>query len=126
MVQTAAIAPWTETLFDELKNLWGDRFTTSAAVREHHGKDESYHPPFAPDAVCFPISTDEIAAVVKACACANMPVIPFGAGTSLEGHVIAVSPGSPWQNGVAERFIGTLRRECLDHMVIFGEALSLS
>ena len=33
-----------------------------------------------------------------------------------------ISPGSPWQNGIAERLIGTLRRECLDHMVIFGEA----
>src|SRR5262249_46517793 len=32
-----------------------------------------------------------------------------------------ISPGSPWQNGIAERLIGTLRRECLDHMVIFGE-----
>ena len=33
-----------------------------------------------------------------------------------------ISPGSPWQNGIAERLIGTLRRECLDHMAIFGEA----
>ncbi len=33
-----------------------------------------------------------------------------------------ISPGSPWQNGIAERLIGTLRRECLDHVVIFGEA----
>jgi transposase InsO family protein len=33
-----------------------------------------------------------------------------------------ISPGSPWQNGIAERFVGTLRRECLDHMLIFGEA----
>ncbi len=84
-----------EALFDELKKLLGDRFTTSAAVREHHGKDESYHHPCPPDAVCFPLSTEDVSAIVKACARAGMPVIAFGAGTSLEGHVI------PTQGGVS-------------------------
>ncbi|WP_282608016.1 FAD-linked oxidase C-terminal domain-containing protein [Pelagibius sp. Alg239-R121] len=73
----------------ELQALLGDRVSTSQAVRDHHGKDESWHHPEAPDIVVFPHSTEEVAAIVKICAEHETPVIPFGAGTSLEGHVIA-------------------------------------
>ena len=73
----------------ELKSLLGDRLSTVGAVREHHGKDESWHVPHAPDAVAFPHSTEEVAEIVKICARHGTPIIPFGTGTSLEGHVIA-------------------------------------
>jgi D-lactate dehydrogenase (cytochrome) len=77
----------------ELKALLGDRLSTSAAVREQHGKDESYHPVFPPDAVAFAQSTEEVSAIVRVCARHGMPVIPFGTGTSLEGGVAAINGG---------------------------------
>ncbi|MFB3134873.1 MAG: FAD-linked oxidase C-terminal domain-containing protein [Rhodospirillales bacterium] len=67
--------------------------STSAAVCEQHGRDESYHTPHPPDVVVFAESTDEVAGIVKACARRQVPVIPFGAGTSLEGHVAALHGG---------------------------------
>lgn len=86
--------PIAPALLEELKAIVGDqRVSTSAAVREQHGKDESYHPPIPPDAVVFATSTEEVAAVVRACAAADVPIIPFGTGTSLEGHVTAVLGG---------------------------------
>jgi D-lactate dehydrogenase (cytochrome) len=77
----------------ELSDLLGERFTTSEAVREHHGRDESALPAAAPDAVAFPLSTQEVSEIVKICARRRIPLIPFGAGTSLEGHVLATSGG---------------------------------
>lgn len=80
-------------LLDELRALLGDRLTTSAAVREQHGKDESFHLPVSPDAVAFAESTEEVSEIVKACAKYKVPVIPYGTGTSLEGHVAALQGG---------------------------------
>jgi D-lactate dehydrogenase (cytochrome) len=80
-------------LIEDLRNLLGDRLSTAGAVREHHGKDESYHPNHPPDAVAFVRSTEEVAAVVRACARRGVPVIPFGTGTSLEGGVAALRGG---------------------------------
>jgi D-lactate dehydrogenase (cytochrome) len=82
-------APGREAVFARLEGLLGDRFTTAAAVREHHGRDESWHPPQPPEAVCFPATTEEVIEVVRACAAGRVPIIPFGAGTSLEGHLMA-------------------------------------
>lgn len=82
-----------KTTEDELKKLLGDRCTTSQAVRDQHGKDESWHELCAPDIVCFAKSTEEVSAIVKICAQHKVPVIPFGAGTSLEGHINAVEGG---------------------------------
>ena len=76
-----------------LRRLLGDRLSTSPAVCAHHGKDESYHAPHAPDAVAFAHSTEEVAAIVKLCADHQTPVIAFGAGTSLEGQVAALAGG---------------------------------
>jgi D-lactate dehydrogenase (cytochrome) len=71
----------------------GDRLSTSAAVCAQHGKDESYHQPHAPDAVAFAQSTEEVVEIVRLCARYKSPIIPFGTGTSLEGHVAALKGG---------------------------------
>lgn len=80
-------------IISELRALAGKRLTTAPAAREQHGRDESYHPPQSPDAVVFPESTKEIGAIVALCAKHRTPIIPFGAGTSLEGHVAALHGG---------------------------------
>jgi len=82
-----------ESLFTELERLLGERFTVKQAVREQHGRDESHFPPTPPDAVAYPESTEEVSAVVSACARHGVPVIPFGTGTAVEGHVLAVQGG---------------------------------
>ena len=71
----------------------GDRFSTAAAVRDHHARDMSHHPPAPPDAVAFPHRTEEVAAVVRWCAEHQVPVVPFGTGTGLEGQVQALRGG---------------------------------
>jgi D-lactate dehydrogenase (cytochrome) len=80
-------------LIAALRQLLGDRLSTSAAVCAQHGKDESYHEAHSPDAVAFAHSTDEVAEIVRFCARYNTPIIPFGTGTSLEGHVAALKGG---------------------------------
>jgi D-lactate dehydrogenase (cytochrome) len=82
---TAAVA--------ELKRLLGPRASDAEAVREHHSKGESYHTPAPPDVVCFPASTGEVVEIVRVSQRFNLPIVPFGAGTSLEGHVHAVRGG---------------------------------
>ena len=82
-----------EQVIDILKQRFGERLSTSMAVRKQHGKDESFHPAVAPDAVVFAESTEEVSEVVKLCARHKFPVIPFGVGTSLEGHVAALRGG---------------------------------
>src|SRR5216684_7910828 len=85
--------PFDPAVLASLRQLLGDRLSTSAAVCEQHGKDESYHTPHAPDAVAFVHSTEEVAAIVSLCARHKTPVIAFGTGTSLEGHVAALRGG---------------------------------
>jgi D-lactate dehydrogenase (cytochrome) len=77
----------------DLRQRFGDRVTTSRAVRDHHGKDESYFPHAPPDAVVFPRSTEEVRDIVSLCRRYHTPVIPFGVGTSVEGHVLATRGG---------------------------------
>jgi D-lactate dehydrogenase (cytochrome) len=79
--------------FSRLAEFLGERFVTSRAVREEHGRDESPLPEALPDAVAFPETEDEIARILRVCSEFRVPVIPFGAGTSLEGHVLAMSDG---------------------------------
>ncbi len=80
-------------LHAELRQLLGERVTTARGVREHHGKDESYYPYAAPEAVVFPRSTEEVRDIVAVCARYRTPVIPYGVGTSLEGHILANAGG---------------------------------
>jgi len=85
--------PLNSALLAALRQRLGDRLSTSAAVCDQHGKDESYHQPHAPDAVAFVQSTDEVAEIVRLCAQCKTPIVPFGTGTSLEGHVAALKGG---------------------------------
>jgi D-lactate dehydrogenase (cytochrome) len=80
-------------LLADLRAVLGDRVTTSRGVREHHGKDESYYPYAAPDAVVFPRSTEEVRDIVDVCRRYHTPMIPYGVGTSLEGHILANAGG---------------------------------
>src|SRR5881392_3410545 len=82
-----------QSVVAELKALLGERVSTSGAVREHHGKDESYFPYALPDVVVFVESTEEVRDVVNICRSHRVPMIPFGVGTSLEGHILAVEGG---------------------------------
>jgi len=81
------------SLLTELRQLLGDRLSTASAVCAQHGKDESYHAPHSPDAVAFARSAQEVAAIVRLCSNYKTPVIAFGTGTSLEGHVAALAGG---------------------------------
>ena len=77
-----------------LHQLLRDRLSTATPVREQHGKDASYHPCVPPDAVAFAQSTAEVSEIVKICARHKVPIIPFGSGTGLEGHVVALRGGA--------------------------------
>ena len=83
----------TDRFLDALRQLFGDRVSTSGAVRAHHGKDVSYHAGHDPDAVVFPHTIDEVVEIVKVCARHGVPVVPYGTGTSLEGHIAALHGG---------------------------------
>src|SRR6267378_4317980 len=82
-----------QSVLAELKALRGERVSTSHAVREHHGKDESYFPYALPDAVVYVKTTEEVRDVVNICRRHRVPMIPYGVGTSLEGHILAIEGG---------------------------------
>ncbi len=82
-----------DSALPELNTLLGERLSTAAVVREHHGHDESGFEPQPPDAVAFPRSTEEVSQIVKICARHKIPVIAYGTGTAIEGHVQAVHGG---------------------------------
>lgn len=90
---TARKMPVPDVLAAALGVLLGDRMTTSAAVLEQHGKGEGPFSAMPPDIVCFAESNEDVSAIVTLCAEHKVPVIPFGTGTSLEGHVLALSGG---------------------------------
>jgi len=82
-----------DALVDALKQRFGDRCSTALAVREQHGRDESSFEAPPPAAVVFAESTGDVADAVKLAAQHEVPVIPFGVGSSLEGHLLAVQGG---------------------------------
>lgn len=78
----------------ELKQLLGDKLILSLAVRQQHGGGEvTYHKSMAPDAVAFARSSQQVSDIVKICAKYVIPIIPYGAGSSLEGQVCALNGG---------------------------------
>lgn len=93
---TAAMPPpkaAIEAVIQALAARFGNRLITSLAVRQQHGHTLTWIPNLPPDAVVFPQSTEEVAEIVKLCAGHGVPVIAFGTGTSLEGHVNAIHGG---------------------------------
>jgi D-lactate dehydrogenase (cytochrome) len=85
--------PLPEELLGALKAAFGERVSTAEAVRAHHGRDESPFDPQLPDAVVFARSTGEVQSIVKLCGQYGIPIIPYGNGSSLEGHLLAVEGG---------------------------------
>ena len=81
-----------------LRDLLGERLSTGSSVRETHARDEAYTAPALPDAVAFPETVEEVASLTRICAAAGCPIVPYGIGTSLEGHVV------PLQGGVSVDF----------------------
>lgn len=82
-----------ETVIGVLKQRFGDRLQTGTAIREQHGHTTTWIENQSPDAVVFPHTTQDVSEIVKTCAAHRVPVIPFGTGTSLEGHVNAPAGG---------------------------------
>jgi len=76
-----------------LRARFGERCSTAAAVCAHHGRDESPFAAVPPDAVVFAEDNDDVVDLVKLCAAQRVPLIPFGIGSSLEGHLLAVAGG---------------------------------
>ena len=76
----------TENIVEALKGLFKeDQVTVNQTVRELHGRDESYHPASLPDIVVFPESTEDVSNIMKVSKEYQIPVVPFGLGSSLEG-----------------------------------------
>ena len=88
-ISTSSIAPY----LGELKEFLDERLSLSESVRDQHGHDESFHASVPPEAVAYPQNNQEIAEIVKICARNKKPIIPYGTGTSLEGHVAALQGG---------------------------------
>ena len=82
-----------ESAIAELAPHFGDRLSRAAAVREQHGHDEAHHRPHLPDAVIWPHTTEEVSLIARTCNEHGCPIVPWGTGTSLEGHVIPVQGG---------------------------------
>ena len=82
-----------ETAHLELQAFLGERVSVAEAVREQHSHGEDTHKPGMPDLVCFPRTTEEVSRIVQVSARHELAVVPFGAGTSLEGHIPAMRGG---------------------------------
>ena len=111
--------PLPRDLAAALASRFGARFSTSPAVCLHHGKDESSYPPMPPDAVVFAESTADVAEVVALCHRFRTPVIAFGTGTSLEGHLLAVKGGVSIDLSALNQVVA-IRAEDLDATVQCG------
>jgi D-lactate dehydrogenase (cytochrome) len=82
-----------ETTIAAARDILGERLTTNATLREHHSHGQDPQPPHLPDAVAFIETTEEAARILALCNAHSVPVVPWGAGTSLEGHVTPVRGG---------------------------------
>ena len=82
-----------QSVLTELKQILSDRVSIDETVLQEHGTGFSYHQSSPPDFVVFPHTTEEIASIVNICANHQIAIIPFGAGTSVEGHILAVQGG---------------------------------
>ena len=81
------------TIETELKAIFGDRYSTSTSTRSNYSRGEDTYDPVLSKAVIFPESNEEISTILKLCNEKNIPVVPFGTGTSLEGNVVGNADG---------------------------------
>ena len=88
-----ASAPAIAQVIASIRGFLGERLSTAQAMREQHSRGEDTTPPTLPDAVAFVQTTDEVSRIMALCHQHGVPVVPFGAGTSLEGHVNPVRGG---------------------------------
>jgi D-lactate dehydrogenase (cytochrome) len=107
----------------ELKSRLGSRVSTETAALEEHSRDESHHRPALPDAVVACTGIDDIVAALKTCHTHGVPVIPFGAGTGLEGGVIPIQGGITLDLAAMNRIL-RVGVEDLDVTVEAGVTLS--
>jgi D-lactate dehydrogenase (cytochrome) len=82
-----------QDVVDQVKAQLGERLSTSLAIRENHGRDIAHPVAQPPDAVAFPLTTAEVVSIAKICHETGTPIVAFGVGTSLEGHVLAPQGG---------------------------------
>ncbi len=82
-----------DTVIEAARFFLGERITTNATLRDHHSHGQDTQPPVLPDAVAFVETSEEAARVLALCYAAHVPVVAWGAGTSLEGHVTPVRGG---------------------------------
>lgn len=80
-------------LLASLRDRFAERFSTGSSVRDLHGRDDSPYDLIPPDGVVFPTTSEEVAEAVQMCAAHRTPIIAYGAGTSIEGHIMAVKGG---------------------------------
>lgn len=85
--------PLPADLVGALEQRFGDRFERGQAVLGQHGASESHFASVLPDAVVFALTTDEVVALVTLCSAADVPIVPFGAGTSIEGNALPIRGG---------------------------------
>lgn len=115
--------------FKQLAALLSDRYSTNSTLLEQHGRDEGHLPPASPEAVVFPNSTSEVQRIAAICFKHNVPMIPYGVGTSLEGQVIPTHGGISVDLSRMDRILqvntqdldvqlesGVTRRQLNDHL----------
>jgi len=98
--------------------LGSDRVGTGADILAQHGHDESFHPEARPDMVVWPRTIEEAAAIVRVALAHRLPLIPFGAGTSLEGHIAALAGGI----SVDMREMNAISRPSIDDLDVMVQA----
>ncbi len=106
-------------LLEQLTLLLGDRLSVAESVRQHHGDELTHYDICLPDAVACPQSTEEVSRIVTLCHDHEIPVIPYGAGTALEGHFLAINGGITLDFCHMNRIIA-LRSEDMDCTVEAG------
>ena len=82
-----------EATIATLREILGDRLSTGPSILDQHSHDEAYTTPVLPDAVAFPETTEDVSQILKVCSRNGCPVVPYGIGSSLEGHIVPVQGG---------------------------------
>lgn len=90
---TSRKRPAPPELLQELHNRFNERCSTEESIKQQHGRDDSPFDTTPPDCVVFATTSEEVAEVVRLCAYYQVPIIAYGAGTSIEGHIMAIEGG---------------------------------